>query len=610
MNVLYSKKLQLAVTLLLCAVIIAGGSFAWFSATQNVLNEFTWNPEGANLHDDFTDPNKDVFVENTGTAPLLVRVQLREFFDINNGEITMPNEGMALKTDKSTWSAHGGGPSGAADCGYDFHNYWTWEMGGQKWYLPATAEHIGAIQERTDLSDGETGYNPADPVVKIPVMKDGLPKELEPFYTGYADLEAAIRSDPEMQKKLTALETAKQALMAAIADYAAGTAEAEQVGVLRDALYTAQEAANTYSRENFHGVQFSRNAKILTMAEWTAGGNGRVPMELGDYWVVDTNGWCYWANTLESGEATGMLLNEVSTTKKIEELKAARKRYYYGIDVTMQAATANDVDKFTNEIYTGKDQAATAAAQELLKRLAAASTENTAATFDLFKLPEEQRGRYWYQDDDGTWMFNDGRWTYDGWEWLLDGESYPFTDHGWYSDEDSGDWWYIDDEWYFDGDEWYYFEPVPTVPPVETPIVPPSELPVEPLPGETPTVPPAEIPGETPTTPPAEQPGETPTTPPAEPPTETPTTPPVEQPDETPTTPPVETPTEAPTTPPAETPTEAPTTPPAEQPGKTPTDPPDDTSPPSEAPAETTPPAAPPDEAPATSTANPSDDNP
>ena len=583
MNVLTSKKLQMVITLLLCAAIIMGGSFAWFSATQNVLNEFVWNPEGANLHDDFTDPNKDVYVENTGTAPLLVRVQLREFMDIDNGAQILPAG--AARANKSTWPAHSGGPAGGA--GDPFHTYWEWEMGGQKWYLPATAEHIGAVQERTDVSDGDVSYDPTDPVVKVPVLQDGLPKELQPYYADYAALEAAIRADTEMQTKLNALKTAKENLMNAVADYVADSSnEVKKTAVsdLRNVLYTAQEEANTYSRANFHGVQLSRGAQIYTMAEWSAGGANGTPMELGDYWVVDTNGWCYWGNTLEPGEATGMLLNAVNATKEINNLKAARKRYYYGIDVTMQAATANDVDKFANETYTGKDQAATAAAEVLLQKLALASTEPVAINYALTNLALEERGRFWYQDRDGTWMYDDGRWTYDGWEWLLDGESYPFTDHGWYSDKDSGDWWYIDDEWYFDGDEWYYFEPVPTVPPVETPIVPPTEPPVETpttpptdTPTESPTTPPTDTPTESPTTPPAEKPTDTPTAPPTETPNETPATPPVETPTETPTTPPVETPTETPTTPPAETPTETPTTPPAETPTETPTTPPAET---------------------------------
>lgn len=41
MSVVRSKKFQMVVAVLLCAAILAGGSFAWFSLNQNVLNEFS-----------------------------------------------------------------------------------------------------------------------------------------------------------------------------------------------------------------------------------------------------------------------------------------------------------------------------------------------------------------------------------------------------------------------------------------------------------------------------------------------------------------------------------------------------------------------------------------
>lgn len=84
MTVFRKKSTQLAMTLVLVAGIILAGTFAWFSFTQNatnVLEGFT-NPK-VNLHDDFWEPNKDVYVENSGNQPLYVRVRLDEWMDIN-----------------------------------------------------------------------------------------------------------------------------------------------------------------------------------------------------------------------------------------------------------------------------------------------------------------------------------------------------------------------------------------------------------------------------------------------------------------------------------------------------------------------------------------------
>jgi len=47
------------------------------------------------------------------------------------------------------------------------------------------------------------------------------------------------------------------------------------------------------------------DAKIMTMAEWNTAGQ-----PVGNIWVLDTDGWVYWASPLESGEATGLLINE------------------------------------------------------------------------------------------------------------------------------------------------------------------------------------------------------------------------------------------------------------------------------------------------------------
>jgi hypothetical protein len=86
----------------------------------------------------------------------------------------------------------------------------------------------------------------------------------------------------------------------------------------------------TANSVNSEGAQAKSTplARVLTMAEWKAEGS-----PIGDYWVIDTDGWAYWAAPVKPGEATGLLLDSV-TLKKTPE-----KDYYYGVNVEAQMAT-------------------------------------------------------------------------------------------------------------------------------------------------------------------------------------------------------------------------------------------------------------------------------
>jgi len=70
-------------------------------------------------------------------------------------------------------------------------------------------------------------------------------------------------------------------------------------------------------------------ATILTMDEWLDLSDRK-----GNFWVVDTDGWVYWANEIQPSEATGLFLNSVVLVQPPAE------DYYYGISVQAQMATA------------------------------------------------------------------------------------------------------------------------------------------------------------------------------------------------------------------------------------------------------------------------------
>jgi len=83
---------------------------------------------------------------------------------------------------------------------------------------------------------------------------------------------------------------------------------------------------------NDGGIQAkqTRDAIVLSMYEWKYQGS-----LIGEYWVIDEDGWAYWASPLSPGDATGLLLNKVS--KRL----APKEDYYYGINVEAQMATLN-----------------------------------------------------------------------------------------------------------------------------------------------------------------------------------------------------------------------------------------------------------------------------
>ena len=103
------------------------------------------------------------------------------------------------------------------------------------------------------------------------------------------------------------------------------------------ASLTAEDARPDNFRPEGVRAQQTRSAEVLTMAQWIDGGS-----TIGDYWVIDTDGWAYWAAPLLPENATGLLLNRVT------RIAAPQYDYFYGINVVAQMATQDlhDVDNF------------------------------------------------------------------------------------------------------------------------------------------------------------------------------------------------------------------------------------------------------------------------
>jgi len=298
-----SSKIKVFVSIITVIALITTGTMAWVNFSQNAVNEFQGDgtKPGGTTHDDFDEPNKDVYIENWGEIPIYVRIRLDEYMEIGTGAglkgtldsttgemIPNPNNKAvslipgASINDLTTWQPHI--PSTAVDfCAAqaDFHKYWDWQMGGSKIYMPAPE---------------------------------------------------ANRTNP---------------------------------------AYVDQNSKAYNSLTDEAGLKQTLNAAVITMAEWNAMGQ-----PIGNYWVIDADGWAYWAAPLQPGEATGLLLDSVAKIYDIED------SYYYAINVIAQMATKTGDNNYT-DFYDNSDgyRTATDNGKALLDIIVNGSMNNFSAQY-------------------------------------------------------------------------------------------------------------------------------------------------------------------------------------------------------------------------------------
>ena len=100
----------------------------------------------------------------------------------------------------------------------------------------------------------------------------------------------------------------------------------------------ALEGTNiTTVADQTHTAAKTGTATVITMQEWIDGG-----MQIGDFWVWDTDGWAYWAQGIDAGETTGLLLDEIIHSNPPSD------SWYYGINVVGQFVTADDIGFLNN----------------------------------------------------------------------------------------------------------------------------------------------------------------------------------------------------------------------------------------------------------------------
>ena len=295
------KQVSAVFAAVLVVVIALTGTYAWRSISQTALNEAAsgGNP-GGRLHDDFNGSNKDIYVENFGDIPIFARIQLREYMEtgkdagINkddpNRDATPVLAGTDIN-DISTWTVHTPGDPHAS-----FHSeYWKWTLGGETVFMPTFNKNKDSLA--ADINGTFAGPD-GDPATDNDRYGDYVNYTLGEQKTGSAVYDADADEEDEGE--------------------------------------AAVEGVDIETREETHTAKATQNATVLSMAEWKAQGAPR-----GKYWVYDTDGWAYWAEAIQPGEATGMLLDGIELQKNLTD-------WYYAIKVTAQFATADDLGSKTD----------------------------------------------------------------------------------------------------------------------------------------------------------------------------------------------------------------------------------------------------------------------
>ena len=77
---------------------------------------------------------------------------------------------------------------------------------------------------------------------------------------------------------------------------------------------------------------------VMSMQAWI-----EAERPIGNFWVVDADGWAYWANFLETGEATSLLVDEIKVNSAMVE-----GEMYYATDAIGEFSTTGSIHNFYN----------------------------------------------------------------------------------------------------------------------------------------------------------------------------------------------------------------------------------------------------------------------
>jgi hypothetical protein len=343
------KRVAIVVSVVLTMALAFSGTYAWVSLNEAAINRAigTSGPAGGRLHDDFEvvdewrqnrTANKDIYVENYEPAEkgrdVFVRLKLYEYMEIGLGALEnplmddpsnpgtlIPNPNYATRAAKSlidgadrddvtTWSPRVPGANIDSD---RFRNLWNWTQGGSKAYMPTFNKDNNS--KEADIKGDAIDPNALQPGEVMNATKRDGSRE-------YAhDSDPATPGAPAAGEhgyfETVATWDAPEKSWDAEADNGTGGKGVHVMG----------------ATDETHTAKRTQGATVITMEQWKSTPYNGKP---GDFWVIDTDGWCYWANPVAPETATGLLLDNITLQGEPDG------DWYYGVYVKSQMATAND----------------------------------------------------------------------------------------------------------------------------------------------------------------------------------------------------------------------------------------------------------------------------
>ncbi|MFP7216674.1 hypothetical protein NG812_01555 [Lactococcus garvieae] len=302
------KKRKLRNIAILSLLGLIGVTFAFQAFNQQAINDrLRENTPGGRVHDYYNrnTENKDVFVENFGTVPLMARVRLSEFLESRSPGETAFTPLVAGTTRENidswtTWipSSNNTGQRESSHASNAFNRYSNlilgWSRSGQSapWFMP-TFNH-----NNLDLSTAAAGH------ARDYIAGSGATDATTDGTTHPGDGTDAYWSSGDTY------------------DNSGATWPGETV--------THQAIQN-----------LPQDRAPMTIAQWANLPNNE---KVGNFWVIDyQTGWAYWANRLRAGEATSYLLDAAEMTAETDTIPG---EYYYGIHVDSQLISPDRTEEF------------------------------------------------------------------------------------------------------------------------------------------------------------------------------------------------------------------------------------------------------------------------
>ena len=243
---------------------------------------------GGRLHNHFDGENKYIYVENFGNEPIFVRIMLTEYMEIDGVPLL---EGTTLENTR-TWRQIRHGVS-------NFYEHWTIGFGGRKYFMPTfNRDHYSHSTEMSGWAEFAENAEFSSRV-RDSSVKGNDPGTFGGCWGAYG------REKPGVLIETNPLGNAHPPI--------------KRSGYMNVSQSTIIPSGRGY----------------MTMTEWI--NRGRNP---GNFWVLDGDGWAYWAAALPAGEATSLLVSG------IERICTPENEWYYAIHAAAEFVNLSGLDMF------------------------------------------------------------------------------------------------------------------------------------------------------------------------------------------------------------------------------------------------------------------------